>query len=360
VTPDWGSLPTSLKGDMNNDNVVDNFDISPFELALTNPTGYAAAFPSVSDRVYRGDINNDSAFDNFDIGPFEFLVVNGHYPSAPVPEPSTFILLGLGGVGLLVSRFRKNLSARWLKVAAVVLVVTLAVSVSTAQASTIFLSTTSTNPATINPTITMNTSSSATLYVFWRPTTELVEDQTDYPGYTQNEQLSGWSHNLVDDNAIISTTTYTFLNPTTGGSPRWGATNAGTSGGTALVSVANAVKVGGSNLGFTNTAAQGFSNVGPNGVYRLATLTFTSGATPGTTHLFEQVGPSGISFQLNPNARQINFGFSDASISSASFNTGTTVADATVNVVPEPGTLALLGMGAVGLAAIARRRRRVA
>ena len=90
--------PTSLKGDMNNDGVVDNFDISPYEEALANPSQYAIDFPSVTDRVYRGDINNDSVFDNFDNGPFETLLTGGG--AAPVPEPSTLVLMALGVLGV--------------------------------------------------------------------------------------------------------------------------------------------------------------------------------------------------------------------------------------------------------------------
>ena len=124
-----------------------------------------------------------------------------------------------------------------------VVAVTLAVSAGTAQASTIFLSTTSTAPALINPTLTMAVGGTAALYVFWEPSTDAST------GY--NEQLSGWGHNLVATNdTLMSRVTYTYLNPSIAGTPRWGSTNAGTGGGSFLVQGANAVKVGGSNLGF--------------------------------------------------------------------------------------------------------------
>jgi hypothetical protein len=61
-----------LPGDMNCDGLVDNFDISPFILALTNPAGYAAAYPDCN--ILNGDINGDGELNNFDISPFVSLL----------------------------------------------------------------------------------------------------------------------------------------------------------------------------------------------------------------------------------------------------------------------------------------------
>jgi len=59
-------------GDMNCDGVVNNFDIDPFVLALTDPNGYKAKFPNCN--IMNGDVNGDGKVDNFDIDPFVKLL----------------------------------------------------------------------------------------------------------------------------------------------------------------------------------------------------------------------------------------------------------------------------------------------
>lgn len=59
-------------GDMNCDGSVNNFDIDPFVLALTDPAGYAAEFPGCN--PLNGDVNHDGALNNFDIDPFVALL----------------------------------------------------------------------------------------------------------------------------------------------------------------------------------------------------------------------------------------------------------------------------------------------
>jgi hypothetical protein len=68
----------SMPGDLNCDGIVNNFDIDPFVLALTNPAGYAAVFPNCN--LANADINGDGAINNFDIDPFVACLVNGGCP----------------------------------------------------------------------------------------------------------------------------------------------------------------------------------------------------------------------------------------------------------------------------------------
>jgi hypothetical protein len=64
--------PCYFVGDMNCDGAIDNFDIGPFVMALTNPTGYQDAYPNCD--INLADCNGDGAVDNFDISAFVGLL----------------------------------------------------------------------------------------------------------------------------------------------------------------------------------------------------------------------------------------------------------------------------------------------
>jgi hypothetical protein len=69
----WALTPApGLPGDLNCDLVVDFGDINPFVLALTNPAGYAAAYPDCD--IMNADINADGGVDFGDINPFVELL----------------------------------------------------------------------------------------------------------------------------------------------------------------------------------------------------------------------------------------------------------------------------------------------
>ena len=67
-----GVNPDSPLGDLNCDWEINNFDIDPFVLALTNPAGYKQTFPNCD--IMNGDINGDGLVNNFDIDPFVKLL----------------------------------------------------------------------------------------------------------------------------------------------------------------------------------------------------------------------------------------------------------------------------------------------
>ncbi|MGE0481666.1 MAG: immunoglobulin domain-containing protein [Phycisphaerae bacterium] len=68
-----------VRGDMNCDGVVNNFDIDPFVLALANPDEYERQYPNC-DGGSNGDVNDDGALNNFDIDPFVACLIQGGCP----------------------------------------------------------------------------------------------------------------------------------------------------------------------------------------------------------------------------------------------------------------------------------------
>ncbi len=68
------AVSSNRVGDQNCDGLVDFGDINPFVLALTNPAGYATAFPYCD--IMNGDINADGFVDFGDINPFVRLLTN--------------------------------------------------------------------------------------------------------------------------------------------------------------------------------------------------------------------------------------------------------------------------------------------
>jgi hypothetical protein len=70
--PDTGFAQCGLVGDVNCDGVVNNFDISPFVLALADPAAYEATYPNCD--ILLADINGDGQVNNFDITPFVTLL----------------------------------------------------------------------------------------------------------------------------------------------------------------------------------------------------------------------------------------------------------------------------------------------
>ncbi|MBL8878482.1 MAG: hypothetical protein JNG88_05110 [Phycisphaerales bacterium] len=69
--------PTTC-GDMNCDGLVNNFDINPFVMALSDPVLYEASFPDCN--LMNGDIDENGLLNNFDINPFVECISLGGCP----------------------------------------------------------------------------------------------------------------------------------------------------------------------------------------------------------------------------------------------------------------------------------------
>lgn len=64
-----------LRGDSNGNNLVNNFDIDAFVLAIVDPVEYSAQYGAAALRC-RNDLNNDATVDNFDIDLFVQCLAN--------------------------------------------------------------------------------------------------------------------------------------------------------------------------------------------------------------------------------------------------------------------------------------------
>jgi len=89
--------PLMMPGDMDGSGAVNNNDVAPFVLALTDRAAYEAHYPLIDADVV-GDIDGSGAMTNNDITPFVGLLTAG--PQA-VPEPATLALLAFGAAALL-------------------------------------------------------------------------------------------------------------------------------------------------------------------------------------------------------------------------------------------------------------------
>lgn len=67
--------PAHPRGDLDCDGLVNNFDIDPFVLALSDPAAYALMFPDCD--INNADIDGDGSVNNFDIDPFVELLSGG-------------------------------------------------------------------------------------------------------------------------------------------------------------------------------------------------------------------------------------------------------------------------------------------
>jgi hypothetical protein len=102
--------PPPAPGDYNKDGHVNASDINALELALTNLTLYKSTYSvSNSDLAAINNIPNDSGanLDNSKLQALENLIIAGNGTTSAVPEPSSLVLLALGGLGFAVAKKRK-------------------------------------------------------------------------------------------------------------------------------------------------------------------------------------------------------------------------------------------------------------
>jgi hypothetical protein len=78
VLRDAETVQVTSRADCNCDGLVNNFDIDPFVLAISDPAGYAIAYPACN--YWNADVNCDGLVNNFDIDPFVTCIEQGGCP----------------------------------------------------------------------------------------------------------------------------------------------------------------------------------------------------------------------------------------------------------------------------------------
>ncbi len=96
LTIDYNPIPEP--GDMNGDGLINENDVNPFVLALTDRMDYESLYPWI-DVEATGDVNDNGSFDFGDVRDFKLLVSsfsNGFTKSlsasSAIPEPSSPLL----------------------------------------------------------------------------------------------------------------------------------------------------------------------------------------------------------------------------------------------------------------------------
>jgi len=99
-------VTTYLPGDFNRDGHVDAADILPMMVAFTNLSGYKAAHSSLTTAQLLAieDVNGDGKVNNTDLQALLTLLKSGGGSSNSVPEPSSIVLLCLGGLAIAFRR----------------------------------------------------------------------------------------------------------------------------------------------------------------------------------------------------------------------------------------------------------------